>query len=181
MKASIDQIQLAETNVMIKGVSKNTPKILTRALNKTVSKGRTLSSKKIREQVSLKANYVKSKLNIRKATWTKLTASISAESRGLILTNYATGVDKNGHIKVKIKKKGKAKIFTDAFLTTINAGSKKVDAIAVRDPATNKFKVLYGPSVSQVFNTVRDDVDTELVEYLSVVAEKELDAVLRGF
>ena len=166
---------------MIKGVSKNTPKILSRALNKTVSKGRTLSSKKIREQVSLKAAYVKSKLSIKKATWKNLKASISAESRGLMLTNYATGVDKNGNFKVKIKKKGKAKIITNAFLTTVNAGSRKVDAIAVRDPATNKFKVLYGPSVSQVFNTVRDDIDAELVDYLAVVAEKELDAVLRGY
>ena len=181
MKARIDQIQLAETNLMVKGIGKNAPKVLSRSLNKTVSKGRTLSSKKIRQQVSLKAKYVKDKLHIRKATWSKLTASISAESRGLILTNYVTGVDGNGNFKVKIKKKGKTKIITNAFLTTINAGSRKLDAIAVRDPVTNKFKILYGPSVSQVFNTVRDDIDTELVEYLAVVSEKELNAVLRGY
>jgi len=181
MKASINQVQLSETNLMLKGVTKNAPKIISRALNKTVSKGRTLSSKKIREQVSLKAKYVKEKLHIKKATWKKLSASISAESRGLILTNYVTGVDSNGNFKVKIKKKGKAKIITNAFLTTVNAGSRKVDVIAVRDPATNKLKVLYGPSVSQVFNTVRDDIDKELVDYLAVVSERELDAVLRGF
>jgi hypothetical protein len=181
MKVSIEQIQLSDTRLMIKGVAGSAPKILTRALNKTILKGRTLSSKKIREQVNLKAAYVKSKISLKKASYSRLRASISAESRGLILTNYVIGADKNGNFKVKIKKKGGTKLITNAFLTTINAGSRKIDAIAVRDPATNKFKVLYGPSVSQVFNTVRDQVDAELVEYLAVTAEKELSAVLRGY
>jgi len=183
MKASIDKVQLGETKLMLKGVSTNAPKVLSRALNKTVSKGRTLSSKKIRKQTALKAKYIKSKLKDDKASWKNLKARLYAISKGLLIINFVTGNNENGEFMVKIKKTGKSKALSrDAFLTTLNTkNGGKVDAIAMRDPKTNKFKVLYGPSISQIFSDVRDEVDTELVDYLAVVSEKELDAVLRGF
>jgi len=179
MKVSINQNQLNETQVMIKGIRLNGPKIIARSLNATVTKGRTLSSKKIREQVNLKAAYVKSKLKLKRATWQRLQASISADSRGLILMNYATGT-KGDDFKVKIKK-GRAKIVKNAFLTVIYAGGRKIDVIARSDPRTGKLDVLYGPSVSQVFNTVRDDIDTELSNMLEAEADKQLAASLRGY
>lgn len=179
MKVSIDKDQLGEVKVMLKSLSLEGPKILARALNSTASKGRTLSSRKIREQVNLKAAYVKSKLKIKRATWSRLQASISAESRGLILMNYAVGtVDDDFLVKIK---KGKPKLIKNAFLTNIYAGNRKIDVIARTDPRTGKLDVLYGPSVSQVFNTVRDDVDQDLVNYLIEQTEKQIQTALKGF
>jgi len=181
MKAEINKNQLAETNLMLRGVKTNAPKIISRSINKTISKGRTLAAKKINKQTALKSKYIKSKLKDQKANFKNLKGRLFADKRGLLMINFVTGLDENGDFLVKIKSRGKSKVLTNAFLTTINAGGKKVDAIATRHPRTDKFKVLHGPSVSQIFADVRDEVDSELVEYYAVVTEKQIAAVLRGF
>lgn len=179
MKVSVDKNQLLETELILSGFRLEGPKILSRALNATASKGRTLGSKKIREQVNLKSKYVKEKLKLKRATWQKLTASISAESRGLILMNYATGTS-GDDFKVKVKK-GATKTISNAFLATVYAGGRKIDVIAQRHPKTGKFDVLYGPSVSQVFNSVRDEIDTELMDELEIQTDRQINSFLKGY
>lgn len=188
MRAEINRDQMNDVQLMVKGVAVNGPKVLSRSLNKTATKARTVSSKKIREQVSLKAAYVNSKLKIKRATWKNLTAKLEAEKRGVLMTRYPHTLLKSGIISVKIKKTGRRAKLSGAFKTTIRAGGKTVDVIAVRDPeggrystGNSKFKVLYSPSVSQVFSSVRDQVDDDMSVYLLNVTEQELNAVMRGY
>lgn len=186
MKVSIDKNQLDDTQAMLSGLRLDGPKILSRSLNKTVAKGRTVSSRKIRDQVKLKASYVRGKLKISRATYKKLSSKLSAEKRGLLLTNFVSGVDGNNDFKIKIKPVGRAKTLKGAFLTTVYAGGRPVDVIA--RPMAGYFKtgnakmeVLYGPSVSQVFSSVRDDVDSELVDFLLTATNTQIETALRGY
>ncbi len=188
MRIEVNRRQLAEVQAMVSGISDNAPKILARSLNSTVSKGKTLSSKKIREQVSLKAQYVNSKLSVNKATWHKLSASISAASRGVLMTRYPHTVLKRGGATVKIKRSGARKKLPGAFKTIVYAGKekKRVEVLAV--PKAGRYKnghrkieVLYSPSVSQVFDDTRNQVMDELNDYLLEQVEKQLSADLRGY
>lgn len=186
MQVRIDKDQLEDTRLLLKGLNLEGPKIISRALNKTVTQAQKRSSAKIREQVSLKASYVKSKLKIKRATWQKLSAVLTAEKRGVLMTQFSHTALKRGGVTVKIKAGGARKKMPTAFKTTVRAGSKRVDVIAL--PATGKYKtgnrrmsVLYAPSVSQVFNTVRDEIDQEMLDYLADETEKQIQIALKGF
>ncbi|KZZ70645.1 hypothetical protein A3765_16215, partial [Oleiphilus sp. HI0130] len=184
MKISINKEQLGEVELMLKGLSLDGPKILTRALNKTATKGRTRSSEEIRKQVNLKAAYVKGKLNISRATYKNLQSKITAEKRGVLMTRYPHTMLARGGVTVKIKRNGARAKLPSAFKTFVYAGGKRVEVLAT--PATGKYrtgnrkmKVLYSPSVSQVFNAVRDDIDAEMVDYLAAQTEIQVDTALR--
>lgn len=188
MQVRIDKNQLDDTQAMLKGLSLDGPKILTRALNKTVRRGQKRASEEIRKQVSLKAAYVKKKLYVNPANYKKLSASLSAQKRGVLMTQYPFSVLKRGGVTVKIKRNEKRARLPGAFLTQVNAGARRVDVVAIPDnrggryaTGNRKMKVLYSPSVSQIFNTVRDDIDRELLEFLDLTTDKEISTVLRGY
>lgn len=153
------------------------------AINKTLPKVRTKSSVAIRQQIRLSAGYLtkpdpitgKARLGVVKATRTKLSGSISTPKRGLLLSRFSTDSQiSNGKtswilppplpprgIKVKIKPKGSPKPFSKKAFYMVLPGSKAL-AIVVRRENPGKqgglIDVAYGPSISQVFTTVKDDV-----------------------
>jgi hypothetical protein len=188
MRVELNESQMGELRLLIANVGAESNKLLARSLNKTAAKAKTLASVKIRQQVNLKAAYVKSKLTVHKATYGNLSARLSAEKRGVLMTHYPYTLLRRGGATVKIKTTGSRKELPGAFLVNLRAGDRVVQALAWRDPrggvyrtGNAKIVVPYSPSVSQVFNTVRDDINEELSEYLLTVAEAELDAILRGY
>jgi len=178
-RVDVDKTQLAQAISVFEFVGGNTDEALRIAINKTAPKIRTLSSVKIREQVRLSASYVRDKLTIRRATRATLSASINTPKRGLLLTKFSTdstiasdGVRwirpplvPTGGIRVKVKPSGSTKTVSPG------AGSKpfyiilkdsKALGIARRNSkARNDIEVLHGPSLSQVFDDVREDVMPE--------------------
>lgn len=174
----------------------NTDEAIRVAINKAAPRVRTIASSRIREQVRLGASYVNERLVITRATRKKLSGSISTPSRGLLLSRFSTDSliagDRVGWIRppevpargirVKVKPSGSTKeVRGDSettgtpFYVVLNKGQNV--GIAARLKSGNKrnsFKVFSGPSLSQVFNTVRDDV---LGEAGDIYAAQLLDAV----
>jgi len=145
------------------------------AINKTAAKAKTLASKEIRAQVNLKAGYVGKHLTIKKSTFNTLTASIWATKRGVLMTRYPHRKIKKG-VKVNIKKGGGYRLIGGGFIMT-NLSNSGASGIAVRE--NGKIKMLYSPSVSQVFNTVRDDITPETDKYLQLQFEREIKRRLK--
>lgn len=157
----------------------NTDEALRVAINKTAPQVRTLSSARIREQIRLSATYVNKRLEIRRATRKVLSGAISTPRRGLLLSRFSTDSmiagDSVGWIKppavpprgirVKVKPSGAPVVVSgDAetkgnkpFFVILNGG-QNIGIAARLAGQRRKFKVFSGPSLSQVFNTVRDDV-----------------------
>jgi hypothetical protein len=187
MKVSIDKNQLGETKVMLSGLKVNGPKILARSLNKTATYGRKRVNQEIRKKASLKLAYINGKLSIKPpATWTRLKVKISAEKRGVLMTHFTHTMLKRGGATVKIKPGAGRVKFQKAFKTTVKAGGKKVEVLAIKVPGkyatgSQKFNVIYGPSVSQLFDGIRDNVDRELLEYIDLDVDKQISAALRGY
>lgn len=178
-RADVDREQIAAALRHFEFVGGNVDDAMRIAINKTTPKIRTLSSVKIRAQVRLSAAYVKDKLTIRRATRAKLSGAISAEKRGLLLTKFSTDaqassdgirwlrppVVPSGGIRVKVKPGGATKKVSPG------AGSKPFYIVLKNSHALgiarrigsgrNDIEVLHGPSISQVYNDVRNDVAPE--------------------
>lgn len=188
MNIRIDEQQLGDLRVSLSGLSLNGAKILSRSLNQTARRAKTRAAQEISGAYRLKSTYVKSKLAVKTANYRRLQARVTTAKRGVLLTRYPYAILKRGGVSVGIRKDSGRKKITDAFKTTVQAGSNRVEVIARPDPSGGRYstgnrriKVLYSPSVSQLFNQFKEKIDRELVEYLDTVTNRELDAFLRGF
>lgn len=180
-RLEVNQQQLAEVDSLLAHIKAGSDKALTIGANKAGPKIRTLASRKIRDQVRLKAGYVSKNLKFVRGTKTK-PARISTPSRGILLSRFDTNAqigdpDRVSWIKappvpprgirVKVKPSGgttgvgapPGTVGKPFYLRLKNSGRI---GIAFRranaGPRGGKLSVRYGPSLSQVFNTVRDDV-----------------------
>lgn len=194
----VDPEQIAVARALFEFVGGNSDEALRVAINAAAPRVRTNSSQVIREQVRLPAAYVKDRLGVVKATRKTLSGRLRAESRGLLLSRFSTDPliagDKVGWIKpplvpprgikVKVKPTGPASVVSGGadtqpnkpFYLVINRGANV--AIAARLGTSGKkggkLKIFHGPSVSQVFNSVRKTVTPRAAEILQ---EELLDAM----
>ena len=168
--------QIADAISLLEFVGGNTADAIRIAINKAAPKIRTAASRAIREQVRLTASYVNGRLMVRRATRANLSGAITTPSRGLLLSRFSTepGISAEnvswikpppapygGHY-VKIKPSGSAKKVgrgdpgnSKPFYIVL----KGSHALGIaRRTADGKIDVLHGPSLSQVFNGVRNDV-----------------------
>ncbi|PKF60619.1 hypothetical protein CW745_13895 [Psychromonas sp. psych-6C06] len=159
-----------------------------KAINATARKAKNLAKKGIGQQVNLAPSYINSKLRIiTPATPGNLTAVIGAESRGVLLTRFdaqqvtksvknksrskgdkrrglAPGQKSKG-VTIKVKRKGSRKFLPAFFLPLKNGNGVNGMALAVRTgKGRGAIKVLHGPSVSQVFKTVKADIAPQVSE-----------------
>lgn len=201
--AQIDKASLSNVRLLLKGVKNEAPKILTRALNETAKKAGTEGSREVRKKVNLKAAYVKERLKVDKANFRNLQSRVKTPSRGLLLSRFSTNaqvksekiswikpplVPKRG-IKVKVDPSqgseyvtGGTEVRGKPFYMALKNGRLAIAARRkVLGPQGGKIKVFYGPSLSQVFNNVIDDLREPLAEFQEEQVSKQIDAVLRGF
>ena len=174
---------LKEVQRALKSYATDVQRVQTRALNRTITKGRTLTSKEIRSEVNLKAGYVKERVDIRKADFSKQIASIVARKRGILLSRFPNRIIKKKGVSVRVKR-GSAKFIKGAFKANVKAGGRTVEVVALRVPGrykngNAKFKALYGPSPSQVFANVRDKIGPQLERELLLQLQKELDSAAK--
>lgn len=170
---------LKEVRANIDKYSKEVAKARVRALNRTISKGRTLASKEIRDEVRLTATYVRDRLKIVQATIALQRASVVAKKRGILLSRFPHSVRIKRGVTVRVKKGGGGKLLKGAFRAKVRAGGSTVDVIATRIPGrykngNAKFRTFYGPSPSQVLNNTKPKLTPILEQELRIQLEKEL-------
>ncbi|MCD1631351.1 phage tail protein [Marinobacter shengliensis] len=204
MEAQVDRTSLQEVRALLAKFSDGARRAHARSLNKTVTKSRTESSKEVRKQVRLNAAYVKSLLTITEASERRLQAKISTPTRGLLMSRFSTDTSISGDkvgwlkppsvpprgIRVKVKPTGGAKVFGGdeivgkPFYMVLPGTTGRVAIVGRRATIGSQggqIKVFYGPSLSQVFTDVKDDISEPLALYQMQQFEKEIDAILRGF
>lgn len=188
---SANKEQIADAISLFEFVGGNTTDAVRIAINRSAPKVRTKASQAIRSQVRLKAAYVNERLTIRRASKSNLSGSIATPSRGLLLSKYSTDTqvasDKIGWIKppevpargirVKVKPSGPTKPLGKEFFYMVLPKSRALAIVRRREtpgPQGGLIDVAYSPSLSQVFNTVRDDV---LPEAGNIYQDELLDAM----
>ena len=124
---------------------KQIPKVMTQALNKTADNVFTAVKKDISVSTGIAQGKIKPHLDRRKATWNRLTASISSSKRTFNLIRFATSAAianyrKGSGLKAKAWT-AKARVFPGVFV-----GNKGRTAF-VRSGSGRKIKAAYGPSI----------------------------------
>lgn len=199
IEVEVNQQQLEDAIRRLDYIKNGANRALSRALNKTASKSKTEASKAIRTQVRLTAAYVRERLKgpangfAYKATVNKLQSKISTPTRGLRLDHFLTSLSPyragrpTDPIKVKVKPKGASIAMPSAFW--VRAKNSGGYLIAMRNEvlraqglktklSPGEYTVLSGPSLSQVFTTVKDDISFDMNEYLATVFEREIQYLL---
>lgn len=163
------------------------------AINKTLDRTRVAAADLMRQQVNFPASYLKgqnSRLAVSaKAKSSNLEGRITGRHRPTSLARFAKETDpkavrKKGGVNVTVKP-GQARFLKGAFLVKLRAGAAKTDTqfnlgLAIRLKAGQRPKnsraavqldnnvwLLYGASVDQVFQTVREDVAPEAQDFLA--------------
>ena len=191
----VNEDQIAEARAFFEFVGGNIDDAMRIAINRGVRGARTLASRAIRDQVRLGASYVNERLVETKATRQRLYGALRAERRGLLLSRFSTDPliagDKvswikppeipPGGIRVKVKPDGSPKIVgpnedgRKPFYIVLNKGRN----VGIAHSGYNRqmrpvVNVLYGPSISQVFQTVRKDITPDVSQRLQ---DELLDAM----
>lgn len=200
VEIEIDPGQLAAAKERLAHIKNGAKRALSRALNKTASKAKTVASRKIRDQINLTAAYVREKLKgpangfAYKATINKLDARISAPKRGVLLHEFAnTGSARLGRpaqrISLKIKPSGSAILASGFWVSTKTSGAITPavrNEILSRLGMTGKldsgpFTVLHGPSLSQVLTDVKDDIGADMSAVLAANLTHEMEWLLTKY
>lgn len=152
------------------------------AINTTLTRGRTASARRIRQQINFPASYLSAssgRLDVsRKASNGNLEGAITGRQRPTSLARFLVGTQSRG-VRVAVHP-GQSKRLPRAFLVKLRSGSEALGnlGLAIRtkgERPRSAYKpkrlgknlwLLYGPSVDQVFRTVAEDVSPELGDFL---------------
>lgn len=151
------------------------------AINTAARRGRAEGSRRIRGQVNFTAGYLNlpGRFHVsRFATVQEPTAVISARTEPTSLRRFATQASRGGKpagLRIGIKRGGAKPVLRSAWFINLRGGNQ---GVAVRQAVVDKLNLrragvvgraskrgyilLYGPSVDQVFRTVREDMLPEL-------------------
>lgn len=167
-----------------------------RAINATADRARTDSAEEIRRQVNFPASYLKPSqgrlLVSQRASGSSLEAIITGRRRATSLARFVTnGTPGKKGVSVAVKP-GRNVELPNAFLMRLRSGSgvdtKNNLGLAIRtakgERPNSAYKpvrvadglwLLYGPSVDQVFKTVREDIRPDAESFLASEFYRLLD------
>ena len=202
ISVEVDQAQWQAVQGRLAHIKNGASRALARALNKTASRAKTMASRAIRGQVRLTAAYVRENLRgpangmSYKATVARLQAMLSTPNRGIRLDRFMTSQPPTragrpaNPVRVKVKPTGGATVMPSAFF--VQARNSGGYLIALRNAVIQRlglktklsqssgFSALHGPSLSQVFNSVRDELP-DLAGILAANLEHEMEWLLEQY
>lgn len=116
---------LRSTRLLLLGIKNGAPKVITRALNKTLTGARTDLVKQSRELVNLSAKVIRDACVMNRANWQNLKASLQAKTDSIPLINYSARQVKSG-VSVNVLKSTPRVLVRHAFISTMKSGHKGV-------------------------------------------------------
>lgn len=188
IRIEIDQADLDRVRSALRDIKNGAERAMTRALNDTASKAKTLASQEIRKDVKLPAAYVKDNIQVSKATFGNLTSSISATRRGVLLTRFPYTKLARGGVSVQVSASGGRQKMPSAFIIP-RLKNSGVPGIALPREIASQYRkssysgrlpyvVLHAPSVSQVLTEVKDEIAPELDEFLAGELDRQIGVIL---
>lgn len=115
---SINKDDLNKVNLMMAGIKNGYPKVVSRAINKTLTGVRTDAVNVIYSQLNLTKTRIRKDFSIKKSNWSVLEGRISASGKGVNLVEFGARQLKRGGVSVKIKRTGAREKFGHMFIAT---------------------------------------------------------------
>jgi len=186
---TIDEESLVEALKFFEFVGGNIEDVIRIAINKTGPMVLTRAARAIGKNINLTPQYIKDKVRFYRATRRNLIGTIRTPSRGILMSRFDTNPAINGSIDMqwftapKVNPPGIIVQIEPGDSRTLFKGKKSRKApetegepfyvllknsraigVAKRIKGQRKFHVFHGPSISQVFDRVKDDLLPEAEE-----------------
>ena len=198
---NVSTANVGETVRALTGIRRGQTRVLNRAINRTLTFTRKRADQEIRKEIRLPSRYVKGKLRRKKSNFSTLTGAIQAGYRGTLLSYYMKGArfhksigsvivpvqwNRGDPVKVRVSPNSrlaplKAKPgYSEPWVMGRMPNSGAV-GIFMTPKGGGKPEVQYGPSVSQVYNTIKPRIAAEASQKLAENAAREADALLKRY
>lgn len=122
---TIDPGDLRKAKALLSGIKGGVPRVIARALNKTLTGVRKDAVKEIQKTITPKAKVIRKTFKISKATVFRPTGVILSTGKPLGLIHFKARQTKKG-VTLQIKKKEPRKFLKHAFIATMPSGHKGV-------------------------------------------------------
>lgn len=153
MEIEIDQVQLRDVQSALTGIKNGYPKVLTRAINKSMTGIRTDATAEIYKELNLTKKRIRKDFKIRKMTWTKLEAWINSKGKPVGLASFTGTWQTKKGVSAKVKRATRKKVIRHAFTNPVGGIKhaflrKKVGGVRVgRYPIER----LTGPRIQDIY------------------------------
>lgn len=192
------EVQSRKALAQLTSLPERVQRVAAAATNRTLASVRAELVRQVRKQAALPAGYVREQYQIRSATSTDLAASLSARKRGILMTRFphrqlylpAEGRKRRRAGEKKIRrgvavtiKPGSSKTIAGGFLLGLRNGTEASSrqGVAVRvGKGRSEVRVLYGPSPSQMFQTLLPELQKRANEQYVKEMRRALGVALRG-
>lgn len=198
----VDEEALSGAISLMKFVGANTTKAQRWAINKTLPIAKTRSAKTIYDSILLKSSVIKSRIEVDKATVYNLSGRLYMDPKGLSLQKYEYGgakvafiggariVTPDSPIRVKVKRTGAIKPVTGIgkpgvegkpfYFLLSNTNAMAIGMWKIKTGSRGgRIKMLYGPSVSQLFDDVKEELRPEFEELYKTQLIAQMNSVLQ--
>lgn len=139
----IDKSQLDDVKRIAYGIKNGHIKVMTRAVNKTMTGIRTDAVQEIYNVLNLTKKRIRRDFAIRKMTWSSPEARIVSIGKPVSLTTFSGTREVKSGVSVKVKRTGSRKIIKRAFIEATKGGSKQAFWREYQGPRT-----MFRPGVS---------------------------------
>jgi len=199
-EVDVNSEQVKEVINLFEFIGGNSTRAIRIAINKTLPIAKTAVSAAVRKELKITATIVREKLDTTPASGKNLIGSVNASPKGRLLSRYSTNPEIRGAkvsllyapkvpaggIKVEVKPKqrkvlqGSKEGTGDPFYLILPNNDL---GIAQRrknpGPKGGRLKILYGPSVSQGFNKLKEKIpvadiyQTKLLDSINYLLRKK--------
>lgn len=169
----------ARTAIELLGViGVNTDKAISNAINDALGQARTKASKVVREDVNLKAAFVKSGIKPEFSKPGTLTGILKISGKPVLLRDYGARKLKRG-VSVKVKASGRPEKLKSGFITRNN---RFLFVAGLRGKIYPDVRLMYGPDLAAIIRQElkTTDLNAQFSEILQRTSAKELQNLTRG-
>jgi hypothetical protein len=143
INVKLDKADIDSANAMLAGIKDGLPKAYARALNKTADNTKTHLVAVARDEYNYKADAVRSRITIQRATWQDLTCRVISKGTGIHLTDILGTRETNKGVTVDVLKSTGRQLIPRTFIRAARNSGKKM---VLRRPGNPRGQslVLYG-------------------------------------
>lgn len=173
----VDKSDMRRVQEALGKISKDAPKVICRAINKTATKSKTSLAEKARSVYTVKSGKFKNNMNIKRATYSRLEAEVKAHGKPLSITAFKTTAPKSG-AKANIVKGNGLKVLNLGGIKAFKGKGKLNGQIyqrrgksrfPIKKLSSNSVPIMIGNE--KVYGQIEPDIKSEL--------QKNIDAQIK--
>lgn len=198
MAFGMTTVGLRNFSELVQAMPKAAKQAASLAINTGARRGRTEGSRLIRGQVNLTASDLNEPGRFQVSRFAKpaeLSAAISARTQPTSLARFATQATRGGKkagLRIGVKRGGRKVVLRSGFFIDLRSGNR---GVAIREAVADRinlkragfsaraskrgYLLLYGPSVDQVFRTVKDDMSPGLADFMNTEFNRQFARLSR--